>query len=126
MAIGCARWLSQWLRGGDRAGALDVPVKRHLCAVDAGYFVLLGRIRSHAIAAGRPDDGGQATAFESLPHARDAVAVRRWDDQAKDPAVSPPRLAHFAPLLEALARSWRDSALTAVELCTLNATALPR
>ena len=68
----------------------------------------------------------EAAAFEALPHAWDAVAVRRWDDQAKDPAVTPPRFAHFAPLLEALARSRRDSALTAVELCTLNATALPR
>ena len=35
---------------------------------------------------------------------RDAVTVCRWDDQAKDPAVTPPRFAHFAPLLEALVR----------------------
>jgi hypothetical protein len=33
------------------------------------------------------------------------VAVRRWDDQAKDPAVTPPRFAHFAALLAALART---------------------
>ena len=35
----------------------------------------------------------------ALPFARDAVAVRRWDDEAKDPAVTPPAFAHFEPLL---------------------------
>jgi len=31
--------------------------------------------------------------------------VRRWDDQAKDPAVTPPEFSHFVPLLEALAQA---------------------
>jgi hypothetical protein len=67
-------------------------------------------------------------AFEALPFARDAVAVRRWDDEAKDPAVIPPA---FAYLLGDLpepdqARGVRDRALTATELRTLNATAPPR
>jgi gamma-butyrobetaine dioxygenase len=38
-----------------------------------------------------------------LPCARDAMAVRRWDDEAKDPAITPPGFAYFAPLLESLA-----------------------
>jgi predicted HD phosphohydrolase len=46
-----------------------------------------------------------AAAFEALPHARAAVAVRRWDDAAKDPAVTPPGFAHFAPLIAALVRT---------------------
>jgi len=46
----------------------------------------------------------QAEAFEALPFARDAVAVRRWDDKAKDPAVAPPPLEHFEPLLAGLIR----------------------
>ncbi|MGH3231864.1 MAG: hypothetical protein ACRDOH_01000 [Streptosporangiaceae bacterium] len=29
-----------------------------------------------------------AASFKALPFARDAVAVRRWDGQAKDPAVT--------------------------------------
>ena len=45
---------------------------------------------------------GQAAAFEALPSARDAVAVRRWDDEAKDPAVTPPPFAHFEARLSAL------------------------
>ena len=102
-----ARWLSQWF--GDAVTGpvrLHVPAKRYLCAVDTGYFGLLSAesVRTLSLQGG-PMTAAEVTGFESLPHARDAVAVRRWDDQAKDPAVSPPRFAHFAPLLEALARS---------------------
>jgi len=54
---------------------------------------------------GGPMTAAEVAAFEALPFSRDAVAIRRWDDQAKDPAVTAPRFAHFAPLLEALVRS---------------------
>jgi gamma-butyrobetaine dioxygenase len=47
----------------------------------------------------------QAAAFDALPFARDAVAVRRWDDEAKDPAVTPPAFAYFEPLLGDLPRA---------------------
>ena len=47
----------------------------------------------------------EAAGFEAVPHARDAVAVRRWDDEAKDPSVTPPEFAHFAALLESLTGS---------------------
>jgi gamma-butyrobetaine dioxygenase len=39
---------------------------------------------------------------EALPYGRDAVAVRRWDDEAKDPSVAPPEFGHFEPLLISL------------------------
>jgi gamma-butyrobetaine dioxygenase len=41
--------------------------------------------------------------FESQPHAREACQVRRWDDEAKDPAARTPPFSHFAGLLTALA-----------------------
>jgi gamma-butyrobetaine dioxygenase len=41
----------------------------------------------------------------ALPFARDAVAVRRWDDEAKDHEVTPPDFAHFEALLKTLMRS---------------------
>ncbi len=44
----------------------------------------------------------QAAAFRALPYARDAVAVRRWDDEAKDPSAAPPEFGHFEALLRAL------------------------
>jgi gamma-butyrobetaine dioxygenase len=102
-----ALWLSQWFGTAvTEPVRLHVPAKRYLCAVDAGYFGLLSAESVRTLSRqGGPMAAAEVTAFESLPHARDAVAVRRWDDQAKDPAVSPPRFTHFAPLLEALARS---------------------
>jgi len=99
-----ANWLSQWF--GDAVTEpvrLHVPAKRYLCAVDAGYFGLLSAesVRTLSLQGG-PMTAGEVAAFEALPFSRHAVAVRRWDDQAKDPAVTAPRFAHFAPLIEAL------------------------
>jgi len=101
-----ARWLGQWF--GDAVTEpvrLHVPAKRYLCTADAGYLALLSAesVRTLSLQGG-PMTVAEAAAFEALPHALDAVAVRRWDDQAKDPAVTPPPFAHFVPLLEALSR----------------------
>ena len=102
-----ARWLSQWFgEAVTEPVRLHVAAKRYLCAVDAGYFGLLSAESVRTLSRqGGPMTAAEAAAFEALPHARDAVAVRRWDDQAKDPAVTPPRFAHFAPLLDALVRT---------------------
>ena len=102
-----ARWLSRWF--GDAVTEpvrLHVPAKRYLCAADTDYFELLSAESARTLSLqGGPMSAAEAAAFEALPHARDAVAVRRWDDQAKDPAVTPPRFAYFVPLLEALVRA---------------------
>jgi gamma-butyrobetaine dioxygenase len=102
-----ARWLGRWFGATvTEPVRLHVPAKRYLCAADADYFGLLSSesIRTLALQGG-PMTAAEVTAFEALPHARAAVAVRRWDDQAKDPAVTPPRFARFAPLLAALVRT---------------------
>jgi len=102
-----AQWLSQWF--GDAVTEpvrLHVAAKRYLCAVEPGYFGLLSAESVRTLSSqGGPMTPEEAAAFEALPHARDAVAVRRWDDQAKDPEVTPPSFAHFAELLGALVRS---------------------
>jgi gamma-butyrobetaine dioxygenase len=102
-----ARWLTQWF--GETVTEpvrLHVAAKRYLCAIDTDYFGLLSAesVRTLSLQGG-PMTSAEVAAFEALPNARHAVAVRRWDDQAKDPAVTPARFAHFAPLLEALART---------------------
>jgi gamma-butyrobetaine dioxygenase len=102
-----ARWLSQWFgEAVTEPVRLHVAAKRYLCAVDAGYFGLLSAesVRTLSLQDG-PMTAAEVAAFESLPHALDSLAVRRWDDQAKDPAVTPPRFAHFAPLLQTLVRA---------------------
>jgi len=101
-----ARWLSRWFGAAvTEPVRLHVAAKRYLCAVDAGYSGLLSAesVRTLSLQGG-PMTAGEVAAFEALPHGRNAVAVRRWDDRAKDPAVTAPRFAHFAPLLEALLR----------------------
>jgi gamma-butyrobetaine dioxygenase len=102
-----ARWLSRWF--GETVTEpvrLHVAAKRYLCAAEPGYFGLLSAesVRTLGLQGGPMTPQEQAT-FEALPHARAAVAVRRWDDAAKDPAVTPPGFAHFAPLLAALVRT---------------------
>jgi gamma-butyrobetaine dioxygenase len=101
-----AGWLSQWF-GPEvtEPVRLHVAAKRYLCATDAGYFGLLSAesVRTLALQGG-PMSADEAAAFAAGPHAQDAVAVRRWDDQAKDPATAPPPFAHFAPLVSALIR----------------------
>ena len=102
-----ANWLSQWFGAAvTEPVRLHVPAKRYLCAVDAEYFGLLSAesVRTLSLQGG-PMNAAEVAAFEALPFFRDAVAVRRWDDQAKDPAVTAPRFAHFVPLLAALVRS---------------------
>jgi gamma-butyrobetaine dioxygenase len=102
-----ARWLSQWFgEAVTEPVRLHVPAKRYLCATEPGYFGLLSdeSVRTLSLQGG-PMTAEEAAAFEALPHAADAVAVRRWDDEAKDPAVTPPEFGHFAALLGALVRS---------------------
>ena len=102
-----AHWLSQWF--GEEVTEpvrLHVAAKRYLCASSPATS---GCFRTNRCARwsrqGGPMTPEEAAEFEALPHAKDAVAVRRWDDQAKDPAVTPPSFAHFAELLGALLRS---------------------
>jgi gamma-butyrobetaine dioxygenase len=102
-----ANWLSRWF--GDAVTEpvrLHVPAKRYLRAADADYFGLLSAesVRTLALQGG-PMTAVEVAAFEALAYYRDAVSVRRWDDQAKDPAVTAPQFAYFAPLLRALVRS---------------------
>ena len=79
---------------------LHVAAKRYLCAVDPGYRAALSAasIRTLEIQGG-PFGPVEAEAFETLPHARDAVRLRRWDDQGKVAGAPAPDLEHFRPIL---------------------------
>ncbi len=79
---------------------LHVEAKHWLCAMDAGYRAALSAdsVRSLKLQGG-PLDEDAARAFEARPFARDAIALRRWDDRAKDPAMTTPPIERFLPLL---------------------------
>lgn len=74
---------------GERAAriiATHVPAKRYLVATDPGYHAHL----SPASVASLKLQGGlmseeEIAEFRAHPDAEEAVMVRRWDDDAKDP-----------------------------------------
>ena len=105
--IAGGQWLSQWFGPAvTEPVRLHVAAKRYLCATEPGYFGLLSAESVCTLALqGGPMTPEQAAAFGALPYAADAVAVRRWDDEAKDPAVTPPPFAHFEGLLSELLSS---------------------
>jgi gamma-butyrobetaine dioxygenase len=100
-----AAWLAQWFPAEvTEPIRLHVPAKRYLCAVEPAYLGTLSAASVYTLSQqGGPMSPAGAAAFEALPHADAAVAVRRWDDQAKDPAAPVPPFTQFGPLLDRLA-----------------------
>ncbi|MEV7022131.1 TauD/TfdA family dioxygenase [Kitasatospora sp. NPDC093558] len=99
-----AEWLAQWF-GPEvtEPVRLHVAAKRYLCAVEPGYREQLSEASEYTLKVqGGPMDDAQAAAFAALPGAVDAVAVRRWDEQAKVAGASVPDFEHYRPLLAAL------------------------
>jgi gamma-butyrobetaine dioxygenase len=101
-----ADWLAQWLPAEvSEPVRLHVMAKRYLCAIEPGYLDRLSPASVHTLSLqGGPLTAADARAFERLPHAQAAISVRRWDDAAKDPAVTPPPFEHFRQLLSGIAR----------------------
>jgi gamma-butyrobetaine dioxygenase len=96
-----ADWLARWF-GPDvcEPVRLHVAAKRYLCAVDPSYRDRLSRASVYTMSVqGGPMDEAEVRAFESSPYAQDAVAVRRWDDQAKDPSSPARAFDEFRPIL---------------------------
>ncbi|MEW1861842.1 TauD/TfdA family dioxygenase [Streptomyces sp. NPDC088194] len=82
---------------------LHVAAKRYLCTVEPGYREGLSAASEHTLRLqGGPMTDAQAAAFARRPYAADAVAVRRWDEQAKEPGAATPEFGHFLPLLTSL------------------------
>ncbi|MFI5444187.1 phosphonate degradation HD-domain oxygenase [Polaromonas sp. UC242_47] len=80
---------------------LHVDAKRYLCQVDPHYAASLSPASQRSLALqGGPFSDDDAAVFIQQPFAADAVALRRWDDGAKDPAANPPAWAHYVAVLE--------------------------
>jgi phosphonate degradation associated HDIG domain protein len=98
-----AGWVARWFQPAvAEIVRLHVPAKRWLCGTDPGYFGTLSpaSVRSLGLQGG-PFTADEAAAFHRLPDAADAIAVRRWDDLAKQPDRITPPLEHFIPSLRA-------------------------
>jgi gamma-butyrobetaine dioxygenase len=82
---------------------LHVAAKRYLCAIEPEYRGALSAASIRTLdAQGGPFSQAEAGAFQALPHARDALRLRRWDDAAKVAGARTPDLEHYRPLLERL------------------------
>jgi phosphonate degradation associated HDIG domain protein len=85
--------------------ALHVRAKRYLCAVEPAYLDVLsaGSVASLERQGG-PMDAAEVVAFEANPGWAEAVALRRWDDQAKVPDLDVPPAESYRSLLESVCR----------------------
>ena len=82
---------------------LHVAAKRYLCATEPSYFGQLSEASVYTLSVqGGLMTDAEAREFEREPHAADAIAVRRWDDQAKDPSADEPDFDHYRRLLASL------------------------
>jgi [1-hydroxy-2-(trimethylamino)ethyl]phosphonate dioxygenase len=77
---------------------LHVAANRYLCAVEADYAAKLSpdSVKSLALQGG-PMSAEEVAGFEALPHHREAVQLRRYDEQAKVKGLETPPVAHFIP-----------------------------
>ncbi len=81
---------------------LHVAAKRFLCATDSSYESQLSEpSRVSLRLQGGVMSAGEVAEFNALPFARDAVRLRRWDDEAKMVGMTTPGLEDFRPHLEA-------------------------
>jgi phosphonate degradation associated HDIG domain protein len=82
---------------------LHVQAKRYLVAVDPPYAQTLSPASVHTLrlqgGAMSPDE---VNLFATLPHAAQAVSLRRWDDRAKTPGRLTASLDYYLTLVEAV------------------------
>jgi phosphonate degradation associated HDIG domain protein len=84
---------------------LHVDAKRYLCCVDEAYWASLSPASKRSLQLqGGVFSSDESEAFINKPFAADAVALRRWDDLAKNPDTAPPQWPHYASVLERVAK----------------------
>lgn len=84
---------------------LHVAAKRYLCATEPAYFAKLSEASVHTLSLqGGPMSAGEVAAFERQRFFKEAIRVRRWDDQGKVRGLATPPLDHYRSVIEAQAR----------------------
>ena len=85
---------------------LHVPAKRYLCATEPAYLQQLSAASVTTLKLqGGPMSTKEIAAFESEAYWRDAIRVRRWDDQGKVASLKTPDFEHYRNLIDTLARA---------------------
>lgn len=84
---------------------LHVTAKRYLCATDADYAARLSAASVHTLALqGGPLSPAEVAAFEAHPQHRDAITLRRCDEQGKLQGFRAPPLSAYRERIAALLR----------------------
>ncbi len=80
-----------------------VAAKRYLCATELGYFDQLSPASVLSLQLqGGPMNPEELEEFSARPFSEEAVRLRRYDDQAKNPSANPPGLVTYFPVLKSL------------------------
>jgi [1-hydroxy-2-(trimethylamino)ethyl]phosphonate dioxygenase len=83
---------------------LHVPAKRYLCATDVSYVSMLSDASVVTLRLqGGPMSSDESLQFETGRFSREAVRVRRWDDQGKVSGLKTPCLTEYRQLIEQFA-----------------------
>jgi [1-hydroxy-2-(trimethylamino)ethyl]phosphonate dioxygenase len=83
---------------------LHVPAKRYLCATDGRYFAKLSEASVATLKLqGGPMSAPEAARFEAERFHKEAVRLRRWDDQGKVSGLPTPELEHYRAMIDRLA-----------------------
>jgi phosphonate degradation associated HDIG domain protein len=81
---------------------LHVAAKRYQCTVNSGYLAQLSPASLKSfILQGDKMNRDEVSAFEKNPFFKNALQLRTWDDNAKDPEMETPLLEHYLPLVKA-------------------------
>ncbi len=80
---------------------MHVRAKRYLCTIDPAYLDGLSSASRHSLSLqGGLMNHEELAEFEKVEFHREAVAVRIWDDGAKNPGMQAGCFQDFRPLLE--------------------------
>lgn len=80
---------------------LHVQAKRYLCATEQGYYESLSHpSKTSLVFQGGIMNDREVENFKTNPFYLDAIALRKWDDLAKDPDFITPHLVDFITSLE--------------------------
>jgi phosphonate degradation associated HDIG domain protein len=83
---------------------LHVPAKRYLCATDASYARVLSSASVQTLTLqGGPMSQEEVQTFEREPFHRDAILLRRCDDQGKVSGLKTPGFEHYRDIFKRLA-----------------------
>lgn len=106
-----ADWLAAWFPlPVTEPVRLHVAAKRYLCAVEPEYFARLSEASVHTLGLqGGPMNSDEAADFAENPYAGDAVALRRFDEAAKDPHARVPAFECYRDLLVRLIEGHEDT-----------------